>query len=143
MEIKVSDPSIKKRRKTIMKSKTFKRFLTIYGIIAFILVIISTCITIFGGYLLIKYLNTPFAIISAGLLGILLSGIVITGFNKTISKAYDKKLRDDAYDMAQKIRKNNVGDNPHIVDELLAEIIAQGAMAINNVEKMDDENSGA
>lgn len=127
-----------------MKSKTFKRFLTIYGIIAFVLVIVSTSITIFGGYLLIKYLNTPFAIISAGLLGILISGIVIAGFNKTISKAYDKKLRDDAYDMAQKIRKNNVGENPHIVDELLAEIVAQGAMAINNVEKMgDDENSGA
>lgn len=126
-----------------MKSKTFKRFLTIYGIIAFVLVIVSTCITIFGGYLLIRFLNTPFALVSAGLLGILLSGIVIARFNDAISKAYDEKLRDDAYDMAQKIRKNNVGENPHIVDELLAEIVAQGATSINNVDKMGDENSGA
>jgi hypothetical protein len=126
-----------------MKSKTFKRFLTIYGIIAFLLVIMSTCITIFGGYVLIKLLNSSFAIMSAGLLGILLSGIVIAGFNNTISKAYDKKLRDDAYDMAQKIKKNNVGENPHIVDELIAEIVAQGATSMNNVDKMSDENSGA
>lgn len=126
-----------------MKSKTFKRFLTIYGIIAFLLVTMSTCITIFGGYVLIKLLNSSFAIMSAGLLGILLSGIVIAGFNNTISKAYDKKLRDDAYDMAQKIKKNNVGENPHIVDELIAEIVAQGATSMNNVDKMGDENSGA
>lgn len=126
-----------------MKSKTFKRFLTIYGIIAFLLVIMSTCITIFGGYVLIKLLNSSFAIMSAGLLGILISGIVIAGFNNTISKAYDKKLRDDAYDMAQKIKKNNVGENPHIVDELIAEIVAQGATSMNNVDKMGDENSGA
>lgn len=126
-----------------MKSKTFKRFLTIYGIIAFVLVIMSTCITIFGGYVLIKLLNSSFAIMSAGLLGILISGIVIAGFNNTISKAYDKKLRDDAYDMAQKIKKNNVGENPHIVDELIAEIVAQGATSMNNVDKMGDENSGA
>ena len=126
-----------------MKSKTFRRFLTIYGIIAFLLVIMSTCITIFGGYVLIKLLNSSFAIMSAGLLGILISGIVIAGFNNTISKAYDKNLRDDAYDMAQKIKKNNVGENPHIVDELIAEIVAQGATSMNNVDKMGDENSGA
>ncbi len=126
-----------------MKSKTFKRFLTIYGIIAFVLVVMSTCITIFGGYLLIKLLNSSFAIMSAGLLSILISGIVIAGFNDAISKAYDKKLRDDAYDMAQKVKKNNVGENPHIVDELIAEIVAQGSTSINNVDKMGDENSGA
>ena len=29
------------------------------------------------------------------------------------------------------------------VDELIAEIVAQGATSMNNVDKMGDENSGA
>lgn len=104
-----------------MKIKSLKRILRTYGLICVCLSFSSIVITIGGGYLIFrdtgKFSNIWYAVIISIVLNIIGTSLV----NKIIIKAYNEKLREDALDLAEKLKQNKLGD-ANVITEVIDEI---------------------
>lgn len=104
-----------------MKSKTFKKLLTLFCITTLWIVTTAVFITIQFGNSLGKFIDERMAYLAAGAMSIVYSGISLIVFKGHMAKLYDAKLREDALIMAKELRNNHLG-NPTKIDELIKTI---------------------
>lgn len=112
-----------------MKARSFKHMLSSYGITVMWMSFLDMLLIVYGG----RYLSTKLTAIDghflAGQVSLIMNIIILKTINNKLYKRYQKRLQNDALEMAELLRQNHLG-NPKKLDELITEL--REAHVLNN-----------